>query len=612
MSAPVEAAPAGRPKADRQGLARRYFNDWLLPRRREIVLVLVLTALLALATSGYPLIIKLSFDSLLKQQPGVLPIVLGGVIAVTAMRSVFHYLHTVATNGMMLRLTNEIRKRLFSTLVRADLARVARTSPAELVSRMTNDITYVQSGTTAVINTALRDMLSTVVLVGTMFYLDWVMSLVVLLLYPLAALPIMQVSQRLRRVAKQTQVGMGVMTAEVAEKLGGVRLIKSFRLEDYAEKRVHATFDEVTRLSMKAVRNRARIEPTLEALAGFAIAGVIGLAYWRIANGQSTVGDFMGFVSALMLAAQPIRAIGSLAAKIQEGLAAVERIYEVIDEKPTIVDGAAARPLAVTTGTISFKAVSFSYDRADPVDSERGAVSEVTLEVAGGSTVALVGRSGAGKTTLVNLVPRLIDVTSGSISIDGQDIRDVSLTSLRDSVAIVSQDVTLFDDSIRANIELGRLGASDQQIEAAARAAAAHEFILEQPNGYDTQIGDRGARLSGGQRQRLALARAILKDAPILLLDEATSALDTQSERLVQDALERFRRGRTTLVIAHRLSTVRDADLICVMDRGRIAEFGKHAELIAAGGLYAGLVRTQQLTDEQPESGEWQAPGPDR
>ncbi len=345
---------------------------------------------------------------------------------------------------------------------------------------------------------------------------------------------------------------------------------------------------------MKAVRTRAALDPMLEAFGGLAIAGVIAFAYWRISSGISTVGDFMGFVTALLMAAQPIRAIGNLAGKLQEGLAAIESLYELLDEKPAIADRADARPLAVSQGAIRFHDVSFAYDGAA---TGGHAIRDVTLDIPGGATVAFVGRSGAGKSTLVNLVPRLFDVTSGAILIDGQDVRGVTLASLRDAISIVSQDVTLFDDSIRANIALGRLGASEAEIVAAAKAAAAHDFILEQPDGYDTQIGDRGQRLSGGQRQRLALARAILKNAPVLLLDEATSALDTQSEKLVHDALERFTEGRTTLVIAHRLSTVQNADLICVMDDGRVIETGRHADLVARGGAYSDLVRSQLLND---------------
>jgi subfamily B ATP-binding cassette protein MsbA len=397
----------------------------------------------------------------------------------------------------------------------------------------------------------------------------------------------------LRSVARRTQGELGDMTSRLTENLSGTRLIKAFRLEDYAIERLNRNFEQVFQLRLKSVRTRARMAPVLEAIAGVAIAGVVAFAYWRIVSGISTVGDFMGFVTALMLAAQPIRSFGTVASTTIEGLAAAERIYELIDERPSIVDRPGARPLGIKSGVLAFERVSFGYATA----AGRSAVKDFSLTVPGGKTAALVGPSGAGKSTIINLVPRLFDIDAGRILIDGQDVRDVTLASLRDAVAIVSQEVTLFDDTIRANIALGRLGASDEEIVAAARAAAAHDFIVEQPEGYDTTIGDSGLRLSGGQRQRLALARAILKDAPILLLDEATSALDAESERLVQEALARFTRNRTTLVVAHRLSTVQRADVICVMDDGGMVEVGTHAELIARDGIYARLCRSQALAD---------------
>ncbi len=574
----------------RRGLLNRFLREWVYPRWRELTFALMLTALLAAITGAYPMIIKASFDMLMKDQSGMLPYVLAAIVGATMARSVLLYAQTVETNRLVMRQTTDMQKVGFAHLMTADFSRLSRETPGRLLSKLTNDIGFIQGASQAALNTAIRDSLSIVALVASMIYLDPMMSLIVLGIYPIAALPVAQLSKKLRRVAKQTQDELGGMTALLTEKLSGVRLIKSFRLENYAAERLNRSFEVVYELKMKAVRNRARIDPLLEALGGLAVAGVIAFAYWRIASGISTVGDFMGFITALLMASQPIRALGSLSGRINEGLAAAESFYGLIDEKPTIVDKPGAKPLAIGNATIRFDGVGFGYD-----DGAIQAVSNFTLTVPGGQTVALVGRSGAGKSTALNLVPRLFDVTKGRISIDGQDIRDVTLASLRDAISIVSQDVTLFDDTIGANIALGRLGAPQPAITAAAQAAAAHEFILAQPDGYATEIGDRGLRLSGGQRQRLALARAILKDAPILLLDEATSALDTESERLVQEALARFTKNRTTLVIAHRLSTVQKADLICVMDEGTIVETGTHHQLLAANGYYARLVRSQAL-----------------
>ena len=326
----------------------------------------------------------------------------------------------------------------------------------------------------------------------------------------------------------------------------------------------------------------------MELLGGVAVAAVLFYVGSRIEAGTNTLGDIAGFIAALLIAAQPMRALGNLNAQVQQGLAGAVRVFDVLDAPPQIADRPGAPALQVSQGAISFDGVTFAYAGA-----EDAALKNFSLEVPAGARVALVGRSGAGKSTVFNLLPRLYDVTSGAVRIDGRDVREVRLDSLRDAIAVVSQEAVLFNDSVRTNIGFGRKGATPEQIEAAATAAAAHEFIMALEGGYDANVGERGDRLSGGQRQRLSIARAFLKDAPILLLDEATSALDAESEAAIRTALDRLTAGRTTLIIAHRLSTVVDADLIVVMDQGRVVETGRHEDLAAAGGIYAQLYRLQ-------------------
>jgi subfamily B ATP-binding cassette protein MsbA len=427
----------------------------------------------------------------------------------------------------------------------------------------------------------------------------------VLVIAPLASLIIRGFSKRTTKAAKGAMGETSNLSTAIMESLDGVKIVKMENREAYEEARVAAVVARRQRHLIKGSNARAMAAPATETFTTTIVAVVFAYAGWRATSGALslgpftlaplTAGVFFAFMTSLLMAAQSLRQVANLQTVFSEGLTAAHRLFGALDIAPTIVDPADAKALPAGEGTIALDHVTFSYGAEIP------ALSDVSIQARKGETVALVGPSGGGKSSILNLIPRFYDVTGGAVTIDGHDVRAVTLSSLRDRIALVTQEPFLFDDSIRANIAYARPGASQSEIEAAARQAAAHDFILELPEGYDTAVGEAGARLSGGQRQRIAIARAFLKDAPILLLDEATSALDTESEAQVQAALERLMAGRTTILIAHRLSTVKNADRIYVIERGRVVETGTHAELVRAGGLYARLAKAQDL-DHAPEA----------
>ncbi|WP_342107318.1 ABC transporter ATP-binding protein [Methylobacterium sp. SI9] len=568
-------------------LLARLWRTWLYPHRATLAVVLVLIALVGASTGLYPALIKAAFDAFDRKDAGAIaygPLV---VIVVTATRGFALYGQTVLTNRVVTRVEADMQAALYGHLIDSDLAQLGRESPAALTQRFTTDFAFIKEALTRISTVLLRDIAMLIGLVAALLWMDPVLTLVAGVAVPFVAGPIGRIGKKLRRVSTSTQEQMGATASLISESLQGARVAKTYAMEAYLKGRAAQALDEVRRLKMKAANARGRLDPLLEIGGGIAVAGVLVLVGQRVLAGEKTVGDFTGYVAALLLAAQPARALGNLNAILQEAAAALRRYFDVMDEAPAIREAPEARPLTVTAGSIRFEGVQFRYRPDAP------ALEGIDLHVPAGSVTALVGRSGSGKSSLLNLVPRLYDVNAGRVAIDGQDVRAVTLASLRAAVAVVSQEVVLFDDTIAANIGFGRPGASQAEIEAAAQAAAAHGFVSALAEGYDFRVGPGGGRLSGGERQRIALARAFLKDAPILLLDEATSALDSESERLVQDALTRLMRGRTTLVIAHRLSTVREADQIAVMEAGRVIEIGRHQDLIATGGAYARLHRLQ-------------------
>jgi ATP-binding cassette, subfamily B, bacterial MsbA len=574
-------------------LVWRLARDFMRPHLPRIALAFVLMGAAAGSTALRAWLMQPVLDRIFVGRDGsLLLLIAGGALAIAIVKGLADYGEAVLMNRVGQRVIADVQIALFTRLMRADLAYFHAHPSGTLISRFTSDAALLRSAAANVLGGIGKDALTVLFLVGVMFYQDWLLALASFFVFPLAIHPIVGIGRRMRRVSANTQAEIGQLTTLLSQTFQGARLVKAYGMEGYEERRAAGLFERLYSLIDRATRTRSRASPMMETLGGAAIAVVILYGGHQVIAGSRTPGAFFSFITALLLAYQPLKSLANLNASLQEGLAAAQRIFQVFDVEPTIRDLPDARPLRVAGGEIRFDRVRFGY--------APGAVAldRVSLTVPAGRTVALVGASGAGKSTLLNLIPRFYDVDEGSIAIDGQDVRDVTLASLRGAVALVAQEVTLFDDTLRANIAYGRFAASVADIEAAARAAGAESFIRELPNGYDTVVGEHGVRLSGGQRQRLAIARAMLKDAPILLLDEATSALDSESERQVQAALRTLIRGRTTLVIAHRLSTVQGADLICVVDRGRIVESGRHAELLARNGLYARL-HAMQFADER-------------
>ena len=436
-------------------------------------------------------------------------------------------------------------------------------------------------------NNLTKGVLTVIGAFGTMLWMDWKLSLILLVAYPIAFGPVIALGNRVRKRAKRAQEQVGEVTSLLSEGFQSARIVKAYGLENYQEKRASDGFATRARLYLKVLKDKAAVDPILEITGGVALVGILALTAWRISSGDTSLGDFVGIIGAIAVAAPELRALGTLSAVAQEGGAAADRVFDILDAQPSVADTADAKSLDQMSGAIAFEGVQFDYPDGTP------ALKGLDFSAESGETIALVGPSGAGKSTVFNLLLRLYDTSSGAVTVDAHDVRGITAESLRAGIALVAQDTSLFDDSIRANIALGRLEASDAEIEAAAKAANAHEFISEMPGGYAAPAGEMGRNLSGGQRQRVALARAILRDAPILLLDEATSALDAESEAKVQAALAAFSKDRTTLVIAHRLSTVRGADRIIVIEDGRAVETGSHEALMDAGGAYAKLAKLQ-------------------
>ena len=517
-----------------------------------------------------------------------------GVIGAALIRGFSTYFQSILMAFVGQRVIAAVQMELFAHLMRADIAYFQNTATGRLISNFLNDVNLLRESVQKAMTGVARDSLMVIFLVGVLFLKDWQLAIVFCVILPLAIFPLRNLGKRMRKASSQNQERTGEFSALLNESFVGARHVKAYGMEDYETARAGKVNEARLRAVFKVIRTRAAVTPIMEVLAGIAVAAIVYYGGTRVITGGATAGTFFAFITAMLLAYQPLKSLANLNTALQEGLAAAHRIFAMLDEEPAIKDAPDAAELRVAGGALRFENVGHTYD-----DSS-AALSGVSFDVPAGETVALVGPSGAGKSTLLNLIPRFYDASEGSVLINDQDVRAVTQKSLRANIALVSQESSLFNDTVRANIAYGKPGANEVEIVAAAKAAAAHDFIMELPRGYDSVVGEGGTKVSGGQRQRIAIARAMLKDAPILLLDEATSALDSQAERKVQAALTELSRGRTTLVVAHRLSTVIDADMIHVIDGGQIRESGKHADLLARGGLYAKLYALQSA----PGSGE--------
>jgi len=563
--------------------------NFLKPYRARVGLAMGCMVILAACTAATAWALQPALDEALSgKNPELIYLIPLLVIVLYVIKGIAYYGQATLMGYVGQRVIFDLRNIIYDQLARQSLEFFAHRKVGKMLASITYDVTLVQAGVSTSVTALMRDSVSIVFLLGVVVYQDWMLAAIAMLVFPLVIYPIARFGRKMRHASFDGQVSMGELSSLVEETVGGIRVVKAFGMEDYERGRFRRLTGDFLFHQLRMIRVQALSFPIMELLAGFGIAGVLLYGGMRVASGETTAGTLVSFLAALIMLYEPVKRLSRANNEIQQGLAAAERLFDVLDARVAVEDVGDAMVLPGFAKSICFDQIGLQYPKADaPV------LRGVSFEVMRGEVVALVGRSGAGKTSLVNLLPRFMDVGSGAVLIDGRDVRSLTQASLRAVMAMVTQEVILFNDTVRNNIAYGLDDPQQARIEEVARAANAHDFICALPEGYETLIGERGVILSGGQRQRLSLARALLKDAPILILDEATSSLDTESERLVQQAIDRLMHGRTVIVIAHRLSTIRHANRIIVLDEGRIAQSGTHDELIAEGGLYGELYRMQ-------------------
>lgn len=576
-------------------VALRLVREYVLPNWKMVAVALAAAITGAAMVGAFPFLMQKVADGIFVGKDARLLYILPPVIFVVSMlKSGAEWLATVTESSIGTKVVADLRNRLFNTLAFADLGWIQRNHSGRFAAAFSYDTPIIDRAGIKVMTTVMRSALTVAVLLGAMIYMDWRLSLAAMIGIPFGVHSLGKQRRRMKRSVRRSLQETGDLGSMVSQTLQSMRIVKAYGQERAETVRFAGIVDRLRRFTFRTARQRATVNPMIEGVTGIGIALAILYGGWQGIYGEVTLGHFMGFMTAALLAFQPLRTLAGAQASLTEGLTAAARVFSIIDHSAHVTEAPDARPLRVTKGAIALRDVTFGYEQG------RDVLRNFSLAIEGGQKIALVGQSGAGKSTVLNLLLRFYDPTDGVIVVDGQEIGKATLDSLRSAMALLTQEPVLFDDSVAANIGYGAATADHASIVAAAKAAAAHDFIMTLPDGYETRVGESGVRLSGGERQRIAFARAMLRDAPILLLDEPTSSLDAESEAKVQEAMDRLLRDRTVVMIAHRLSTVKKADMICVMHEGRIVETGSHPELVARGGVYARMFQTQ-FTDGEPK-----------
>lgn len=572
----------------------RIWKNYASGSLKLLLLALFCNAVVALTTPALPELIRRVIDDIFvnsnREMLTILPLV---AILIMFIRAIGTYGANVAINYIGQRIVGLLQKDLYKSILNSDMSYVNSIHSARFISSFTADTTKLRETMSSVVVNLSRNILMVLGLIGYLFYVDSTLATIFFLVLPPAAIGLRLLGRRLRKAIRMSLEEIGTLSALVSETLRGMRIIKAFGKEKMHSEKASSIINQVVNFSMKGVRARSASAPIMEIVTGFAIAGIIYYAGNKSVDGLMSVGSFMAFTTAAGLLYDPLKAVANLQAMLQEGVAASQRLFPILDNEPKIISPDKPNDIKKFRGLLTFSNVNFSYN-----NDEVNILDNISLEIKPGKTVALVGPSGAGKSSLLNLVPRFYDVSDGNVKLDGKDIRELSLSNLRSASSLVSQDALIFDISIKENIIFGSKNISDNTFLNVCRESLVDDFVRDLPNKYQTQVGESGVRLSGGQKQRIAIARAMIKDAPILLLDEATSSLDSESEKKVQEALDKLMKNKTALIVAHRLSTIKNVDFIYVIDKGKIVEKGSHSELINKNGLYSYLFKTQFLGDK--------------